>query len=308
MKALFIIHPVAGGVNSVKRITEAVVAAFKSEEGVYEVRAAKAKGDTFRLSSSAVKRGFEAVIACGGDAAAHEAASALVNTGAMLGVIPCGPGNGFARSLGIPFDITACMELIKKWKARPIDAGVIGGRFFFSCAGVGFDAHLSRKYNRKGRNTDGFLTKRLLGLAPYFPLAMWEFYRYKPKPVRMKMDDTLLTITPFILTFANTGRCGSEAVIAPGAVADDGLLDVCTVPEIGLMAALALVKRLFNRRIAAFKGYRCMRAGSIEIQRVAPLAGEGAAAAHADGEPFEWRGGISIKVLHKSLRVLSGEF
>lgn len=294
MKALFIINPVAGGASSVKRIREAIVEAFKSEDGIYEIQVAKAKGDTFKLSLGAVKRGYEAVIACGGDGTVHEAAGPLVNTDTMLGVIPCGSGNGFAKSLGIPFDLAAGMELIKKWKPRPIDAGVIGDRYFFSTAGMGFDAHLSKKYN------DGFLSKRLRGLLPYFPLAVWEFYRFKPRPLRMKMDNNLLTETPFILTFANIERYGGQAVIAPGAVPDDGFLDVCTVPEIGLLDALDLVKKLFNGRIAAFKGYRCMRASNIDI------AGEGMAFVHADGEPFQWQGGISVKVLHKSLRVLTG--
>ncbi|MBI5887878.1 MAG: diacylglycerol kinase family lipid kinase [Deltaproteobacteria bacterium] len=294
MKALFIINPVAGGASSVKRIREAVVEAFKSEDGIFEIKVAGAKGDTFKLSSGAVKRGYEAVIACGGDGTVHEAAAPLVNTDTMLGVIPCGSGNGFAKSLGIPFDIAAGMELIKKWKPRPIDAGVIGDRYFFSTAGMGFDAHLSKKYN------DGFLSKRLRGLLPYFPLAVWEFYRFKPRPLRMKMDNNLLSETPFILTFANIERYGGQAVIAPGAVPDDGFLDVCTVPEIGLLDALDLVKKLFNGRITAFKGYRCMRSSNIDI------AGEGISAVHADGEPFQWQGNISVKVLPKGLRVLTG--
>ena len=294
MKALFIINPVAGGVGSVKRIREAVVEAFKSEDGIYEIQVAKAKGDTFKLSSGAVKRGYEAVIACGGDGTVHEAAGPLVKTDTMLGVIPCGSGNGFARSLGIPFDMAAGMELIKKWNARPIDAGVIGDRYFFSTAGMGFDAHLSKKYN------DGFLSKRLRGLVPYFPLAALEFYKFKPRPLRMKMDNNILSETPFILTFANTERYGGQAVIAPGAIPDDGFLDVCTVPEIGLLEALGLVKKLFNGQITAFKGYRRMRASSIDIQ------GEGVNAVHADGEPFQWQGDISVRVLHKSLRVLTG--
>lgn len=294
LKALFIINPVAGGVSSVERIREAIVDAFKSEDGIYEIKVTKAKGDAFKLSSSAVKRGYEAVIACGGDGTVHEAAGPLVNTATMLGVIPCGSGNGFARSLGIPFDLTAGMELIKRWQARPIDAGVIGDRHFFSTAGMGFDAHLSKKYN------DGFLSKRLGGLLPYFPLAVWEFYRFKPRPLRMKMDNNLLSETPFILTFANTERYGSRAVIAPGAIPDDGFLDVCTVPEISLLDALDLVKKLFSGRINAFKGYRCMRASSIDIQ------GEGMNSVHADGEPFQWQGDIAVRVLPKSLRVLAG--
>lgn len=294
MKVLFIINPVAGGKNRVKEINAAVADALCHEEGVFEVKTADQKGKAGELSKRAADRGYTAVFACGGDGTVHEVATHLVNTGTALGIIPCGSGNGLARSLGLPFDIRRCVSLVRNFKTRAIDAGRIGDKFFFGTAGLGFDAHLSKKYN------DGFLSKRLRGLAPYFPLAVLEFYRYRPNPVSMKVDGNMVIETPFMLTFANTPYYGGEAVIAPGAVPDDGLLDVCTVPKIGLFEAMGLARRLFNGRVDSFKGYRRTRAVKVEVNR------QEEAVAHADGEPFQWRGSITVEALPKVLKVLEG--
>lgn len=295
MKVLFIINPVAGGKNRTKEINEVVREELRSEEGVFEIKTASDRRAVIELSDKAVKRGYSAVFACGGDGTIHDIAGPLVNSQTALGIIPCGSGNGFARALGVPLDnIRACVSIVKSKRTRDVDVGLIGDKFFFSTAGIGFDAYLSKKYN------DGFLSKRLRGLAPYFPLAVFEFYRYAPLLLSMKVDNNLVTETPFILTFANTPYYGGTAVIAPGAMPDDGLLDICTVPKIGLFQAFMLARRLFNGTIESFSGYRRTRAGKVEINRQESVI------AHADGEPFEWRGNLTIEMLPKGLRVLAG--
>lgn len=293
MKALFIINPMAGKRNMAKEITRAIVDTLKTVDGLFEIKVALKKGMARELASAATDRGYDAVYACGGDGTIHEVAAPLVNSQTALGIIPCGGGNGFAKSLGIAAGLEPNIGLLKSIKTREIDVGMIGDRFFFGTAGLGFDAHLSKKYN------DGLFSKRIRGLLPYIPLALWEFYSYTPRLLHMKMDNSRITETPFILTFANTERYGGDAIIAPGALPDDGLLDVCTVPELGLLEATGFIRRLFKGTVDTFKGYRCTRAGKVEVEQGA------ATYAHADGEPFAWKGNISVEVLPRGLRVLT---
>lgn len=293
MKVRFIINPAAGRGSFLTKITDAVREALHNEVGIFEIKAAKRKGHAGELSLEAVKRGYEFIYACGGDGTINEVASQMVGAKSALGIIPTGSGNGLARALGVPFEILPAINLLKNPKILKMDVGVICGRFFFATAGLGFDAHLSRKYS------EGFFSRKLRGVMPYYPIAAFEFLRYRPAPVIIRSEGYNEKLTPFILTIANTMQYGGGAVIAPGAKPDDGLLDVCIVPEVGFLKAPELAMKLMSGKIAAFKGYKTITANSLEVIQKGPSW------AHVDGEPFEcFENNISIKVLPKRLKVL----
>ncbi|MBI5886913.1 MAG: diacylglycerol kinase family lipid kinase [Deltaproteobacteria bacterium] len=292
MKIRFIINPAAGGADRVRRIEEAVGMVFGDDDGIFEVRSTRARGHAGELAADAVKKGYEFVFACGGDGTINETATPLVGTGTVLGIIPGGSGNGFAKALGLPEDIEAAMRLVKTGSPRPIDVGVICNRYFFSTAGCGFDAHLSKSYNSGGISTI------MRGMLPYYPLALWEYIRYRPAPVTVNISNFRSTVTPFLLTAANTSRYGAGAIIAPDAIPDDGMLDLCIVPKTGFFSALSLASKLLSGRVTEFKGFESIRAEKIEIQK-------GAGAVHADGEPFDWSGDIEISVMRRMINVLA---
>lgn len=294
MKVRFIINPAAGPFRSrrAEKVTDAVRRRLGGVEGVFDIKVAGGKESAGSLSKEAVDKGYEVVFACGGDGTVNEVASPLVGRATALGVIPGGSGNGFAMSLGIPRDLDQAVGLVKEGRVREIDTGVICGRYFFSTAGCGFDAHLSRRYN------EGAFSGKLRGLVPYFPIAMVEFFRYRAEPVVIRTSLATIKAAPFLLTAANTERYGGGAIIAPGAVPDDGLLDVCIISDAGALNAPSIAARLFSGRIDRFKGFERVRTDTVEI------SGRDSTVLHADGEPFEWTGDVSISVLPKSLKVL----
>lgn len=294
MKVRFIINPAAGPLRSRRagKVTDAVRRQLGGVEGVFDIKVAGGKESAGSLSKEAVDKGYEVVFACGGDGTINDVASRLVGRATALGVIPGGSGNGFAMSLGIPGDLDRAVGLVRHGKVREIDTGVICGRYFFSTAGCGFDAHLSRRYN------EGALSRKLRGLMPYFPIAMVEFFRYRAEPVVIRTASATINAVPFLLTAANTERYGGGAIIAPGALPDDGLLDVCIVSDAGVLNAPSIAARLFSGKIDRFKGFERVRTDTVEI------SGRGSTVLHADGEPFEWTGDVSISVLPRSLRVL----
>lgn len=292
MKVRFVINPVAGGADRAKKITESVKRLLKSEEGIFDIKVTKGRGSAAEFSKEAVMKGFDAVFACGGDGTINEVATPLVSTDTVLGVLPGGSGNGFAKSLGIPGDMDGSIGLLKGFKVRDIDVGIICGRYFFSTAGCGFDARLSKRYN------EGKVSRKVRGVVPYYPIALAEFFKFKPRELTVQTDCQTIKVAPLILTAANTEEYGGGAVIAPGALPDDGLLDLCIVPKTGLMGARKLAKKLLSGKVADFEGYMCVRTDRVEI------TGAGDSVVQADGEPFEWKGNITIGLLHKKLKVL----
>lgn len=292
MKVRFIVNPAAGKVNRPGVVTDTIREVLSDVEGLFDIKVPRTRPGARLFSTEARDAGFDAVFACGGDGTINEVAGPLVGSSTALGVVPMGSGNGFALSLGLPMDVVGAVSLVRSWKTRPIDVGEVCGRYFFSTAGLGFDALLSMRYNT------GSVSSRRRGLLPYVPLALKEYLFYRPETVVVKVGNERTPMRPFLFTVANTPRYGGGAVIAPGALPDDGFLDVAVLGPLGPVGALGTGLRLLSGNIDKSRRYSTFRVQSLEVLRkVSTLV-------HADGEPFEWGGSVPFSVHPKSLKVL----
>jgi YegS/Rv2252/BmrU family lipid kinase len=295
MKVRFIINPNSGmvqaGVDRVKSISAAVSRVFSDEGGIFEVRVTAKGGDAEHFSAEAVRLGYDTVYACGGDGTVNEVASALVGTDTVLGIVPSGSGNGLSRALKIPETPLNAVSLILNGSCKSIDVGKVADRYFFSTAGMGFDAVLSKAYN-------GRLKGSRRGILPYLPIALLQFYRYKAQTLMIKWGESkLMRVSPFILTVANTSEYGASAVIAPGADPEDGLLDLCVVRELGLVGSLKAAKKLMDGEIEDVEQYSRMKSEFFEVMR------DESGPMHVDGEPFEGPRRVEFSLLPKALKV-----
>ncbi len=121
--ALLLINPISG-TRDKQGICD--LTAKKLEEvGIgLEIAYTQHKGHGAELALQAAKSGTDIVVAVGGDGTVNEVASALMHTDTALGIIPCGSGNGLARSLGIPMDFEPAIDIIAKNKPYAIDCGL----------------------------------------------------------------------------------------------------------------------------------------------------------------------------------------
>ncbi len=123
------------------------------------------RGHATELAREAVRRGFDVVIALGGDGTVNEAVNGLLADGPgdglpALAVLPSGSANVFARALGLPGDALgatrAVLEALRAGRYRTVGLGTAslpdgGERYFTFCAGVGVDAEVVREVERRRR-------------------------------------------------------------------------------------------------------------------------------------------------------------
>src|SRR5690606_10168770 len=97
------------------------------------------EGDAIRAAEEAVRRGFDLVIAAGGDGTLNEVVSGLAKHEKRppLGILPLGTTNDFARAHGIPRMWTDACDLIIRGYTRPIDVGRADDKYFINIAGGG---------------------------------------------------------------------------------------------------------------------------------------------------------------------------
>src|SRR5690606_30362469 len=109
-----------------------------------EVVETNRRGHATRFAHDAARRGIDVVIGYGGDGTLNEVATGIAGSDTALGVLPGGSTNVFARTLGLPNDPLAAVELLAQGidaaDLRPIGLGRVNGRFFCFHTRIEYDA------------------------------------------------------------------------------------------------------------------------------------------------------------------------
>ncbi|MFN2588208.1 MAG: diacylglycerol kinase family protein [Actinomycetota bacterium] len=173
-RVLLIVNARAGSVSA---RTKGVIAKALSADFKLEVADTMSRNHASSLAGDAVDRGFDAVVAFGGDGTINEAAQSLVGSGVALGILPGGTTNVMARSLGIPRDPVEATAFLAARLAggsrRSINVGSNEGRYFIFSTGMGLDAEVVKRVENdpeaKARSAEWtFLRKALVtGIGEY---------------------------------------------------------------------------------------------------------------------------------------------
>jgi YegS/Rv2252/BmrU family lipid kinase len=108
----------------------------------------------------------------GGDGTISGLVDLMVGHDVMLGVLPLGTANSFARSLGIPLDIEGAVEAIRTGRPRRIDLGMIDKDYYANCAAMGISPKIAE--------TVPHGLKRVAGRLGYLGWAAYQFLRFRP--------------------------------------------------------------------------------------------------------------------------------
>lgn len=157
-KVLLISNSFAGSVSP--RTREVIVKALAADFDL-DVTETTSRDHASGLAHEAVARGFDAVLAFGGDGTINEVAQGLVNSDAALGILPGGTTNVMARALGVPRDPVEATAFVadhlRSGTQRRINVGRIDDRYFLFSAGMGLDAEVVKRVEAdpKGKRTKG---------------------------------------------------------------------------------------------------------------------------------------------------------
>ena len=195
-------------------------------------------GQATELARQAAEEGASIVVAAGGDGTCGEVANGIIGTPALLGVLPLGTGNDFARCAGIGENLQIAVENLFTGKPRRIDLGSVAGRYFINVAGCGLDAAVAKRVNQ------GF--RFLHGTAAYVAALFQTILTFKPVSMRITIDGEEQHLNALLCTVANTQSYGGGMRIAPYAQIDDGLLDVCIVKAVNKLEFVSVFPRVYS--------------------------------------------------------------
>ncbi|GGD49113.1 diacylglycerol/lipid kinase family protein [Lacimicrobium alkaliphilum] len=175
-------------------------------------------------------------VVIGGDGTLNLAVNALAGTDVILGLLPCGSGNDFARNLYRKGDDP--IEVVLGEHSRRIDLGLCNDRYFVNVLGLGFDGEIvAGMYDHQPRT---------LRRWRYLMAAVVKLLHYKEQPIALKSPHRSKKQQTFMVAFANGRYFGGGMKIAPKADLSDGLLDCCWIGKASLFRKFYYLWRVFT--------------------------------------------------------------
>lgn len=263
---------------------------LKIERSKIKIVLTRYAGHGRELAAEAVTQGIPNVISVGGDGTMNEIASSLLHTNTRLGIIPMGSGNGLARHLTIPLDISKAIDLLNNFRVTTIDSGNINGKPFFCTAGIGLDAQVSNVFDE--------LPTR--GLKTYAKAFIKKVRSYKGDDLKITLNDEREISGKFLLTtFANSNQFGNNAFIAPEASLTDQQLNLVLLKPVNALQAIEKIYKLFSKQLHKDKDTTQLLFHKIEIIK------NETGPAHIDGDPVVLDKTIVVYCDPKSLHILT---
>lgn len=280
----FIINP-NSGMGRHKAVIQAIEKNLSASEYVIELTRYAGHGSL--LAQKAAAMGYKAIIACGGDGSVNEIGSVLIGSNTPFGIIPVGSGNGLARHLGIPLKLDAALATLKKFNLQTVDTARINDQPFLGMAGIGFDAFIGKKFANYGKR----------GFASYVKLIFREYKGFKQKKVTLFIDDKKIQKRVLMLSFANSGQYGNNAIIAPEASLQSGKIGLCLVKKFPIWKTPFIAFQMFTGKINQSKYVETIWVEKATIKQKKKIA-------HLDGEPMKLGKTLTVEVVPKSLTVI----
>ena len=290
---LLIVNPHAGG-GRASRVLPEYEAALTELGLEYRVERTHDLPHAQALARDALAND-EVAAALGGDGLAGAVAAELRGTAGVLGVLPGGRGNDFARVLGIPADPAGACAVLRDGTERLLDLGEVlrdgvpGSVPFIGIASCGFDSDANRIAN-EARLIKGNLVYTYAALRA---LAQWKEARFE-----ITLDGEPLKFTGYTVACANSKAYGGGMYIAPDADLEDGLLDVVLIGHVGKFRFLTRLPQIFKGRHVENVEVDVRRAREVTITASRPFT------AYADGDPIGDLP-LTVRAVPRAIRVLA---
>lgn len=181
-----------------------------------ELRETSTEAEAIEVARDAVDRGYDVVVAAGGDGSIGLVGRQLLGTRSALGILPLGSVMNIPRMLGLPRDLEEAAQVLREGHVRSIDVGQSGKTVFFEAGSVGLHAAMSRDIPRMDEGDYGAILRSIVAA-----------FRYRPSRMTIELDDErIIERRALLVAVANGPFMGAGFTVAPQASLDDGLFDV----------------------------------------------------------------------------------
>jgi len=279
-----IVNPNAGNGKGKKDWTR-IKSLLEKNGLVFEAKFTERKGHAIEIAREAAILGFRKIATVGGDGTLNEAINGIFTQNTcpqsefVIGIIPVGTGNDWGRMLGIPLVYDGAIKALRENKTMKHDVGLVSfyigekpeKRYFINIAGLGFEAIVVNKTNRKkdkGRSNRAIYLFNLLS----------SLLSYKKINAEVTVDGQSVSCNIFSINIGNGRYCGGGMRQTPDAIPDDGQFDVTIIKDMSRLEVIKSIELLYDGTILSHEMVDGYRGSSIKV------TSENLMYAEADGE------------------------
>ena len=288
MRVIILFNPAAGR-GRARRKFQAALEVLRHGGVEPEIQESRSAEHLCALARQALAEQPDVVVSAGGDGTHHHVLNVLAGTDVAMGILPLGTGNDLARGIGIPVDPRRAAAALLKGRQSRSTWGGQAQAFTVGWLAWGLTPWwLATSTSGRSESED------VLAYA-------WGVLRclqtYQPRPLEVRADGLNFRGEIMSVLIGNHPFYGGGFRIAPHARADDGLLDVCLIPEMSKMKLLPWLPRVYRGTHLAHPRIQYFQTRRIELHSPAPLD------LFADGE-FMQELPAAIAVAPRALRVI----
>jgi diacylglycerol kinase family enzyme len=239
LRAVIIVNPLAGPVADG---WYRAVDLLSSHGWQIEQVVAKDGAQMSAAAQQAIEGGAPVIIAAGGDGTVSAVAGVVAGTDAVLGIIPTGTLNHFARDLQIPLNAREAALVLLKGNIGKVDVGEVNGRRFINNSSLGL--YPSIVHYRESREKTGWSRLLAFGAGCVVALRRYRFLR-----LRMEIDGKVFTRrSPFL--FVGNNRYDMEGLrLGRRKRLDEGKLSLYLSDRTGRLGLLRIAVAALLRRL-----------------------------------------------------------
>jgi diacylglycerol kinase (ATP) len=233
---VFILNPIAGN-GFAKKYESTIKTKLKEFNVKADLVFTESKGHASKIAEEYSKKGYKHIISVGGDGTLNEMVHPLVNNkDIVVGIIPAGTGNDFIQILGFPNRFTdKHWNIFFEQNTMDLDVGTCNGNYFLNGMGLGFDAEVA------AQNYEGEDMVKKGGKDKYIRHILKTILFFKEKRMKFLSDNGNGYTDCFINTTSIGRRFAGGFFLTPEAIANDGLLDVCSIEKLSLFQRFKLL-------------------------------------------------------------------
>ena len=290
-----------------KRIWDTLELELKKRRVEYKVYPTERRKHAEKIASALTSDNERhRIVVLGGDGTVNEVVNGIrFPEKVILGYIPIGSSNDFARGLRIPSDPSEALEIVlNPRRVMDMDIGTVsrpcGTRRFAVSAGIGFDAavchEVSVSWWKKILNRIG------LGKLSYAVVALDRLKKDRPAEMHITLDGEreLVFEKTYFAAFMNLPFEGGGFRFCPDALPEDGMLDIVILSGVSRLKALFLLPTALVGKHVLFRGVTILRCRKAEAETDRPMP------IHTDGEPLFLRNSIKAEIREEKLKVIVG--
>ena len=235
-----------------------------------KVAFSKRSGNGTTLARDMLRKGFDKIVAIGGDGTINEVANGFfeewtgvrsghklrpINPDAAMGIVPCGTRNVLAKSLGLPAGVvescqnfvagsTKKIDVISVVTANPDAASRLAPRIFLNAAEMDVGAEIidrSKRLRSKVKSRFVSTVAAVVSTLPAYESNLCDFF----------VDGRKNSANMTMAVVANGKFLGGGFMAAPEADMADGLLDLMVLKDSG---SLKMLDELANLKTGHYAG------------------------------------------------------